>query len=261
MAAVDYPEQGHEWCVAVEDDSWWFQHRNRVLVDLMRRYPPAQPLYDVGGGNGVVAAALRDAGIRSIVVEPGAAGVQNARKRGLEAIQATLGEAGVPPGTIGSIGVFDVVEHIDDDRAFLAHLRDMLAPGGRLYVTVPSYQSLWSGEDVHAQHFRRYTASGMRRALRAAGFEIEHVSYLFSFLPIPVLLFRTIPYRLGIARPVSAAGVQDDHGGGGSLSRRLLDGVLALERTVIRAVGGLPFGGSVIAVARKRSPAATRDAA
>ena len=246
----DYPEQGHEWCVAVEDDSWWFQHRNRVLVDLLRRFPPAQPLYDVGGGNGVVAAALRDAGIRAIVVEPGATGVANARRRGLEAIQATLAESGAAPGSVGSIGVFDVVEHIADDAAFLTHLHEMLAPGGRLYVTVPAYQTLWSVEDVHAQHYRRYTASGMSATLRRAGFIVEHASYIFGFLPIPVVLFRTLPYRLGRVRPISAEGVKEDHGGSG-LTRRVLGGILALERAAIRALGGLPFGGSVVAVARK----------
>src|SRR5262245_51451415 len=162
MTSTAYSEQSHEWCFDVEDDSWWFQHRNRVLIDLLRRFAPVQPLYDVGGGNGVVSAALRSAGIRALVVEPGAAGVANARRRGLEAIQATLADCGAALGSIGSIGVFDVVEHIEDDAAFLVHLREMLAPGGRLYLTVPAYQLLWSIEDVHAQHYRRYTASGLR---------------------------------------------------------------------------------------------------
>ena len=250
MTSTAYSEQSHEWCLAVEDDSWWFQHRNRVLIDLLRRFPASQPLYDVGGGNGVVAAALCGAGIRALVVEPGAAGVANARRRGLEAIQGTLADCGAPRGSIGSIGVFDVVEHIEDDAAFLVHLHEMLAPGGRLYVTVPAYQMLWSVEDVLAQHYRRYTASGLRAALRRAGFSVEHASYVFSFLPLPALVFRTIPYWLGHARAPSAAAVKSDHGGAG-LMRRLLDGVLALERSAIRALGGLPFGGSVVAVARK----------
>ena len=250
MTSTAYSEQSHEWCLSVEDDSWWFQHRNRVLIDLLRRFAPSQPLYDVGGGNGVVAAALCSAGIRALVVEPGAAGVGNARRRGLEAIQATLADCGAARGSIGSIGVFDVVEHIEDDAAFLTHLHEMLAPGGRLYLTVPAYQTLWSAEDVHAQHYRRYTASGLRAALQQAGFSVEHASYLFSFLPLPVLLFRTIPYRLGQVRTRSAEAFKSDHGSAGLMSR-MLDGLLALERSAIRALGGLPFGGSVIAVARK----------
>ena len=250
MASTAYSQQSHEWCLSVEDDSWWFQHRNRVLIDLLRRFPPAQPLYDVGGGNGVVAAALCDAGIRTIVVEPGAAGVANTRRRGVEAIQGTLADCGSARGSIGSIGVFDVVEHIEDDAAFLRHLNEMLVPGGRLYVTVPAYQMLWSGEDVRAQHYRRYTASRLRAALQHAGFSVEHASYLFSFLPLPTLVFRTIPDRFGRMRAPSAEDVKSDHGGAG-LMRLVLDGILALERSAIRALGGLPFGGSVVAVARK----------
>ena len=126
----------------------------------------------------------------------------------------------------------------------------MLAPGGRLYVTVPAYQALWSDEDVYAKHYRRYTASGLSAALRRAGFTVEHASYLFGFLPAPVFLFRRVPHLLGRGRPPGKEGVQDDHGGS-RLTRKLLDGWLSFERSVTNALGGLPFGGSVIAVARK----------
>lgn len=250
MCDVNYPVEGNEWCAAVEDGSWWFQHRNRYLLEVMRRFPPETPLYDVGGGNGVVAAALKSAGIPAVVVEPGEAGIRRARERGLEAKHATLETAGFAPGTLGSIGMFDVVEHLEDDVGFLKQAHGALRKGGRLYLTVPAYQSLWSAEDVHAQHYRRYTKRSMRRTLDAAGFEVEHASYMFAFLPLPVLLFRSIPYRLGRARPFTQQRVQEDHSAGRGLSRQLLNGLLALERGVFHSVGGLPFGGSVVAVAR-----------
>src|SRR5207249_3972828 len=123
----------------------------------IKRYPPRTPFYDVGGGNGIVALALEKAGIPAIVVEPGVAGVKRARERGIEAKHATLDTAGFAPASLGSIGMFDVVEHIKDDVGFLKQARSYLQPGGRLYLTVPAYQALWSGEDVYAEHFRRYT--------------------------------------------------------------------------------------------------------
>ena len=251
MTSVDYPETGHDWCAAVEDASWWFRHRNRFLLEVMRRYPPAQPFYDVGGGNGVVASALRDAGIPAVVVEPGEAGAARARARGLDAIRATLDTAGIAAGSAGAIGIFDVLEHIEEPSSFLANARSLLRSGGRLYVTVPAYRALWSAEDEYAQHYRRYTAAGLRRALDRAGFDVELTTYMFALLPLPILLLRAIPYRLGRARAFTADGVSSDHRSSG-LGSRVLGVVLESELAVFRRTGALPFGGSVVGVAKKR---------
>jgi SAM-dependent methyltransferase len=244
-----YPESGHDWCAAVEDRSFWFTHRNAFLLDVMRRYPPAAPLYDVGGGNGVVAAALVTAGIRAVVVEPGEAGVSHARSRGLEAICATLETSGIAPGTAPSIGLFDVVEHIEDSVDFLRTARSFLKPGGRVFVAVPAYEFLWSGEDDYAQHFRRYTRGRLRRELADAGFVNEYTTYMFALLPLPILVMRALPHRLGFTRQQTREATQGDHAVSGT-ARALLDGIHATERSLARVLGGLPFGASVIAVAK-----------
>jgi len=217
----------------------------------MRRFPPTQPLYDVGGGNGIVAAALLKAGVRTVVVEPGGAGVQRAKARGLETINATMESAGFAPASLGAIGLFDVVEHIADGSGFLQRARALLVPGGRVYLTVPAYRLLWSAEDDYAHHFRRYTARGLRRTLEGAGFEVELSTYMFALLPIPILLLRSIPFRLGRARPFTPEGVRDDHASRKGVSRTALDRLLDLELRTFRALGRLPFGASVVAVARK----------
>lgn len=255
MTSVEYPETGHDWCAAIEDASWWFRHRNRFLVEVMRRFPPPPdtPLYDVGGGNGVVAAALQGAGIPTVVVEPGAAGAQRAKTRGLQAICATMESAGIAPASLGSIGMFDVVEHIQDGSGFLQRARALLKPRGRIYLTVPAYRILWSAEDVYAHHFRRYTARSMRRTLEAAGFEVELSTYMFALLPLPILLMRSIPYRLGRARPFTLEGARDDHTGTRGISRAFVDRLLDLELSAFRTFGALPFGASVVAVGRKSS--------
>ena len=221
----------------------------------MRRFPPPPetPLYDVGGGNGVVAAAMQNAGIPTVVVEPGEAGARRARTRGLESICATMEGAGFAPASLGSIGMFDVVEHIQDGSGSLQRARALLRPRGRIYLTVPAYRILWSAEDVYAQHFRRYTARGMRRTLEAAGFEVELSTYMFALLPLPILLMRSIPYRFGRRRPFTPEGVHDDHAKAHGLSRTLVDRLLDLELNLFRRLGWLPFGASVVAVGRRSS--------
>src|SRR4051812_46797202 len=68
-----FSQDAHELCFELEDASFWFGHRNRCIVELLRRHPPAGPLLDVGGGNGFVSQGLRAAGFDAIVLEPGAA--------------------------------------------------------------------------------------------------------------------------------------------------------------------------------------------
>src|SRR5579863_2596381 len=77
---VSYPSEGNESCFELEDDSFWFQHRNRCIRAIVGGFPPAGPLFDVGGGNGFVSLGLQRAGWQCVVVEPGRSGALNARK-------------------------------------------------------------------------------------------------------------------------------------------------------------------------------------
>jgi len=54
------------------------------------------------------------------------------------------------------VGMFDVLEHVEDDVATLCVMRALTAPGGHLLVTVPAYKALWSRFDEESHHCRRY---------------------------------------------------------------------------------------------------------
>src|SRR4051794_12833929 len=144
---ISYPIAGNDACFSVEDSSFWFRHRNRCITAVLGRFPPAGALFDVGGGNGCVARAIQDIGLEVVVVEPGAAGVRNAVSRGVRhVVRSALEDIDLLPATLPAASLFDVLEHIRDDGGFLNGLHELLIPEGRLYLTVPAYQSLWSGE-------------------------------------------------------------------------------------------------------------------
>lgn len=189
-----------------------------------------------------------------VVVEPGLAGVRNALKRGVrQVIRATLDDAGLLPESLPGVGLFDVLEHMQDDSGFLTRLYNLTAPGGRLYLTVPAYPWLWSQEDETAGHFRRYTMGQLRHALREAGYIVEFATYIFSFLPIPIFLRRVLPYRLGLAPAgFSVDTVRSDHAPAHPLVIRTLEACTRYEFSRISRQRRFPFGGSCLAVARKR---------
>jgi SAM-dependent methyltransferase len=197
---ISYPEWGNEACFQVEESSFWFRHRNACILEAVRQFPPPGPLFDVGGGNGFVAKSMQDAGFEVVLVEPGAVGAANARRRGIQyVVRATLEDAAFLPDSLPAISLFDVVEHMEDDHRFLEMIRSHLSANGRVYLTVPAYQALWSREDVVAGHFRRYSGRAIRELLTGAGLAVEFLTGFFQFLPPAIVALRVIPFRLGLA--------------------------------------------------------------
>jgi SAM-dependent methyltransferase len=248
---LSYPADGNELCFAVEENSFWFRHRNEMIVETLRHFPPGGPLFDVGGGNGYVAAGLERAGFPTVLVEPGETGAANACRRGLKkVINATVDDAGFTPNSLDAVGLFDVLEHIPDDLGFLRSLHHWMRPGGRLYLTVPAFSWLWSSEDDYAGHQRRYRSKSLACVLQTAGFEVEFLTYCFWFLPLPVFLLRSIPSSLGWrARPTQQSTARE-HSKKRGLAGWIVDRALSWELSRIVRGTTLWMGTSCLAVAR-----------
>jgi SAM-dependent methyltransferase len=251
-SVVSYPDSGNESCFQIEDTSYWFRHRMACLLATIERFPPEGMLLDIGGGNGYVAAALQNAGVECALIEPGS-GARNAVQRGVRhVIQATLENAHFQAQSWAAAGAFDVVEHIADDVEFLRGIRRQLTPGGRFYCTVPAFSTLWSQEDVHAGHFRRYNRAGLSQVLNQAGFSIEFMTHFFVWLTAPVLFLRALPSRLtptGRHQVGTSKAVSNDHRLP-SLISGLVGRLHAWELNRVRARRPLPFGTSLLCVAR-----------
>ena len=190
--------EGNALCFQLEDSSFWFRHRNDCILAAAERFSPLEPFFDIGGGNGFVSAALQHAGREVVLIEPGQEGCFNARKRGIRhIICGLLEDIPMDESSIGACGFFDVIEHIEDDLAMLKTTYQLMKPGGKIYITVPAYSFLWSQEDIDAGHYRRYSIPSARRLLQQVGFDVVYSSYLFSFLPLPIFLLRTVPHLSG----------------------------------------------------------------
>lgn len=251
LSSVSYPDNAHNAFSELEERSYWFNHRNSIITGIVANHAPPGTIFDVGGGNGYVSLALRKAGFDSVVVEPGPHAVAVAQKRGLAVIEAAFQDLAIPAGTIPAIGMFDVLEHIEDDTAALRGIYNALAPGGMLYLAVPALEYLWSGEDIAAGHYRRYEVQQLEAAVRAAGFEVKHGSYFFGVLTLPVLAFRAVPHRIGFRSKPSQESAAKAHSLPSGLAGKLVTSRLKRERE--RACTGAwpSMGSSCFVVARK----------
>ncbi|PJE24618.1 MAG: hypothetical protein CK431_05060 [Mycobacterium sp.] len=251
QAPVSYPDDGNAACLQLEDRSFWFRHRNRCITTVARRFAPQGTLLDIGGGNGYVSKGLAEAGFACAVVEPGVNGARAARERGLDpVICARLEDIGLTPGSVSAAGMFDVLEHIEDEAGALRQVHSLLRSGGRLFLTVPAYAFLHSTDDVVAGHFRRYTLRKLKRALVGVGFRPEYATYIFAPLPPFVFLLRTLPSLRGRRQPEDEEQQTSEHVREG-LSARIIDRMLETEAQRIEKGGTIPFGTSCLAVCMK----------
>jgi SAM-dependent methyltransferase len=241
----------------IEDEHFWFRARNRVIFELTRR--AAQSLarcdlvLEVGCGNGNVLRALKKACPQSMVVgmELWFDGLKHAQGRAdARLIQADL--RNWPIGRkIDLVGMFDVLEHIQDDRAVLSSLWNCLAPGGCLLLTVPAHQSLWSYFDEAALHCRRYSAGDLREKLTAAGFQVGFLShFMASIFPLVWMVRKMRGLRKQKGMDDARAKTNDEFQLV-PVVNQVLTLLLNLEARWLARGHRLPLGTSLVVVARK----------
>jgi hypothetical protein len=160
---------------------------------------------DIGGGNGFQACAIQNNFPESKValIEPGKSACSNAKKRGLTSVHNCFFEDFdfYQFGT-NAAGLFDVLEHIENDINFLTRLSHKLPEGTSIYISVPAYHFLWSEVDEHGQHFRRYTKTMILKLAKESNLELIDFSYFFSYLIPFIFLLRVLPEMVRRKRDV-----------------------------------------------------------
>lgn len=170
----------------VEERHWWFTGRRAVVAAMLHdvQLPTAARVLDAGCGTGRNLAEYRLLGA-AVGVDASEAALSS-NKSSSAAAAASVNALPFRPGSFDLVCATDVIEHLDDDVAALAGMRRVSKPLGRLLLTVPAYQALWSESDVQLHHRRRYSARRLSRAVGQAGWQVERMTYFNSIL-LPVI--------------------------------------------------------------------------
>jgi SAM-dependent methyltransferase len=173
----------------IQEGNFWFEARNRLFVDLVRRFANnATRVLEIGCGTGFVLRALHDAlpGARLCGSEICASGLAYAWKRLEGRAEFLQMDARAIPfaDEFDLIGAFDVLEHVEEDVFVLSEIHRAMRPGGISLLTVPQHQWLWSEIDAYSRHKRRYHSGELADKMRSAGFEILlSTSFVVTLLP------------------------------------------------------------------------------
>ena len=171
----------------LDDRHWWYRARREIIADLIRREGklPANnaQILEIGCGTGHNLAMLAGFGhVEGLELDDEARELSE-KRLGRKVLSSPLPElAGVPDRHYDLIGAFDVIEHIDDDRAALDSIAAKLRPKGRFIMTVPAHQWMWTAHDVVNHHKRRYSKSGVRRLIEQSPLALIKLGYFNSLL-------------------------------------------------------------------------------
>ena len=230
---------------ATEDRHWWFCGRRAIAEAVIRGLdlPQGAKILEIGAGTGGNIAMLEQFGAVSAVEMSDLARQIAREKTGRDFLPGHLPD-NIPVATASFdlVCLFDVLEHVAEDEASLEAIRHMLKPGGRVVLTVPAHQWLWSTHDVGLHHMRRYSRSLLRGRIEAAGYRIDQLTYTNAAL-FPVAALARLADRM--RKPARPSG----HATPPRPINAVMRAMFSAERRIVPSVA-LPFGVSLLAVFR-----------
>jgi SAM-dependent methyltransferase len=139
-----------------------------------------------------------------------------------------------PEDSFDAVGAFEVLEHLEDDRAAMTQWVRWLRPNGYAIVSVPAHPHRFGPWDVKVGHFRRYSRSAIETVLVDAGLvDVKVIAYGFP-----------LGYVLEWARDWVATRKGDNPDAAGMAERTAASGRFLQPRTVAAPLiwaGTLPF--------------------
>lgn len=219
---------------------WWWRARELLLLDEIERHRPPQGwrrILDVGCGDGLFFEQLARFGdVRGVESD---ATLVPADSRHRARIHIGPFDAGYAPGErFDLVLMLDVLEHLPDPAGALRKAGGLLEPDGRILITVPAFQALWTRHDDQNRHFVRYRRATLLAVAQRAGLRVLSQRYFFHWL-FPVKLGVRTVERLGLRSRTPAL----------VPPAPLNEVLMLLSRAEQVTIGrlGLPFGSSLLA--------------
>lgn len=237
----------------LEQNHWWFVGRRKILDTIVNRTlhssgaTSTPRILEIGAGTGGNHDLLSRYGATNFVeMEPLA---RDFFKQRFPAANLTAGKlpndlAFAPEQNFDLICLFDVLEHIEDEKASLARIKSLLAPGGNFILTVPAYQFLFSTHDKLNHHHRRYHRAQLKALLVNSGFHVEKISYI-NMLLLPLALVVRAADQLFKNKKSSGASMPSP------FVNYIMSGLFGVESKVLPYIN-LPCGLSLLVVATNK---------
>ena len=254
-AYTDDPDSGFDLTHENAQSSFWVSSRNRLFKSIVQRHllPTGKTRFlEIGCGTGdFIRQIAQNESLEITGSEIYLKGLVYAKKNlpGVEFIQFDVTQGKIDE-QFQIITAFDVIEHVDNDFAALSNINQMLEDNGVLILSVPQHMFLWSRLDEIVKHKRRYSRQELVSKLKANGFDISYATS-FLFVLFPLMLISRL-FDKGSDNSQSDQRALEKRVKFSGVLNTLFDFLMRIDEGLIRMGASLPFGGTLVVVARKR---------
>ena len=231
----------------LEGNSFWFVARNKLISWVIRKYfSQVRNMLEIGCGTGYVLSGIKDAfpGMSLYGSEIFLEGLKFADKRLSDVNLLQMDARYIPfEQEFDLIGIFDVLEHIDEEKTVLEQTYRAVKPGGGIILTVPQHKFLWSKHDELACHVRRYERKTLNMLIEKSGFKVERVTSFVSLL-FPLIMFSRLNKKRRNNDPCSEYAIP-------GFINTVFQRIMSIERMLIERGVDFKWGSSLLVVAKK----------
>lgn len=244
--------------IDLEQDHWWFRGRRSVYMGLLNTHLNNKiqgKVLDLGCGLGGFLPSLKSLGFDVYGAEMDFDSVLYCIKRGFpQCAQTDSSALPFADDSFDLVTMFDAIEHIEDDHQTMAEVARVLKPGGKVIISVPAYQFLYTNNDRVAQHFRRYNRKSTRMLFEKACLDVERNTHanvlLFPIILVVVMMTKIVEF-------VFDANKESSHNNLSwpmpSFVNNILYRIFTAELIVTRHADW-PIGHSIVAIAINNQP-------
>lgn len=246
-SSLSFPKESFNTLSIIEAKNWWFVSRNKILSWVLKnKITQFDRFLEIGCGTGFVLNHLSKCFTKAHFFgsELHREGLEIAKSRNKGVDFSNLDARYMNDVELYDvIGAFDVLEHIQEDQLVLNNLFKATKSNGHLIVTVPQHPFLWSSLDERSFHCRRYTKAKLIEKLNISGFEILYTTSFVSLL-LPFMYISRKLYQNHKTDIISEFKISPT-------TNSILNLVMNLEILLLKLGIDLPFGGSLLVLAKK----------
>ena len=230
-----------------EGSHWWFAARREIIFSVIEKninYKMGQiNILDFGAGSGTNIDMLSKFGT-VYVYEKDENTLNFLKEKYCHSKKVKITNEIKKEEFFDLILVADVIEHIKDDRATLNYLNGLLNKNGKILITVPAFNFLFSNKDKVLRHYRRYTKTQMNKIM-SKNFEIIKLSYFNFFLFIPIAI------SILFLKIINVDFIDTVEKKPNAILNTALFKIFNIEKFLLNFLN-FPFGVSLIALAKKK---------